>query len=160
MVLAGVSFLSLGMLTFLLVSREWQLAFPAVAIALAHAMLFPSVVAEASAAFPVRFRGLGTTLILAMFDVGALIGAPTVGTIVRLATLIGAPEYPTAFITVALFLAGIGAFYAIAGRRENVRTAHSRRTETQQEAGQPFMPPSEGDRDVQSGEAQPMPLEA
>ncbi|MEZ6070540.1 MAG: MFS transporter [Pirellulales bacterium] len=124
MVLMGLGFLAAGMLAFLLVHNEWQLVFPAVAIATSHAMLFPSVVAEVNSAFPGRYRGLATTLILGMVDIGTLVGAPTIGAIVRIASLAGAPPYPSAFITAALLLAGIGVFYAVAGRRV---TAGSRR---------------------------------
>jgi MFS family permease len=159
-VLVGVSFLSLGMLSFLFVSQQWQLVFPAVTIALAHALLFPSVVAEATAAFPVRFRGLGTTLILAMFDVGVLIGAPTIGAIVRLAKLLDVPEYPTAFITAAILLGGIGTFYALAGRGENVRAAQQRRIAARQESARHGSSQTTANDDSAAGEPEPVPLEA
>jgi MFS family permease len=118
MILAGVGSLSLGMLAFLLVGTAWHLAAPAVLIGIAHALLFPNVVASGSGSFPARYRGLGTTLVLGMFDIGNLFGAPLVGGILKAATTAGIPAYPTMFATIAGVLALIGAAYAVASRRK------------------------------------------
>jgi MFS family permease len=83
MAIAGLLAVSLGMLVFLFVNREWQLAFPAMLMGIAHALLFPAVVAGGSSVFPAEYRGVGTTLMLASFDLGTLIGMPTVGMIVH-----------------------------------------------------------------------------
>ena len=38
-----------------------------------------------SLAFPIWYRGIATTLILTMFDIGNLVGQPAVGSILTLA---------------------------------------------------------------------------
>ena len=65
MILAGLSCLATSMLMYLVVHSEWQLAAPALLQGTAHALLFPSVIAGGSSAFPARYRGLATTLMLA-----------------------------------------------------------------------------------------------
>lgn len=118
MVLVGVAFLSLNMLSYLLVRSEWQFVFPAVIIGIAHAILFPAVVAGGSSSFPDRYRGLGTTLMLGAFDLGMFIGSPTAGTVLRSAELLGLPKYPTMFVVLAVLFAALGLWYAIASRGE------------------------------------------
>jgi MFS family permease len=125
MIISGLSILAVGMLLFLPVSREWHLIFPAIMIGIAHAMLFPPVVAGGSAAFPMRYRGLGTTLVLAMFDVGTLFGSPAVGAILVLSASMGLPKYPSMFLAVTAFLTLVAVAYAIATKNHA-----STRTET------------------------------
>jgi hypothetical protein len=67
--------------------------------------LFPAVVAGATISFPLRYRGLATTLILAMMDIGFLIGAPLIGGIVHYAEFVDLAPYPTMFVTVSVLLA-------------------------------------------------------
>jgi len=117
---AGLGCLILAMLLFLFVSSSWQLIFPAVAIGTAHALLFPSVVAGGSSMFPARYRGLATTLMLAMFDLGNLIGAPTIGIVLESAGDLGWPRYPTMFVCVAGIFAAILAYYAASSERHRM----------------------------------------
>lgn len=116
MILIGIASLSISMVCCLLVQNEWQLAVPAIFLGIAHALLFPSVVAGGSAVFPIRYRGLGTTLVLAMFDLGNLIGAPTAGAILHHAEKAGLPQYVVMFGSVAAILAMIGLAYYLSGR--------------------------------------------
>lgn len=118
MILLGLGALSIGMLLCLTVSASWQLTVPAIFFGIAHAMLFPSVVAGGSAAFPVRYRGLGTTLVLAMFDLGNLIGAPTAGFILHHAQWTGLPRYSVMFFCIAMLMAAIGAAYGYSSRHQ------------------------------------------
>jgi MFS family permease len=120
MVLLGLSNLVGGMLLFLAVAKPWHMLAPALLIGIAHACMFPAVVAGGSGAFPARYRGLGTTLMLAMFDMGTLIGAPAFGGALALAEQFGLPRYPTAFLGVATILATSGASYALLTRRSPV----------------------------------------
>lgn len=121
MVLLGVIFLALDMLSYLIVSAEWQFVFPAIIIGVAHAILFPAVVAGGSSAFPDRYRGLGTTVMLAMFDLGMLIGSPTAGTILRVADFAGLPKYPTMFVALAAMFSVIALWYFFASRGQHER---------------------------------------
>jgi predicted MFS family arabinose efflux permease len=102
---------AVSMLLYLCVSSERSLAIPAVFAGAAHALLFPSVLAGGSRTFPIRYRGIATTLMLAMFDVGNLVGQPTIGAIIRGAELVGLPGYPTMFTSVAAALCGLIWFY-------------------------------------------------
>ncbi|MEQ8789430.1 MAG: MFS transporter [Pirellulaceae bacterium] len=123
MILYGLTFLAASMLLYLLLSaastylpetpawEAWKtrilygmLVIPALAAGTAHALLFPSVVSSASTRFPVRYRGLGTTLVMGFFDMGTLLGAPAMGGILYLALRAGAPPFPTMFVCVALGL--------------------------------------------------------
>lgn len=116
MILLGMFSLVVGILAFLAVRSAYHLLLPAFFIGIAHACLFPSVVAGGSAPFPARYRGLGTTLVLAMFDLGMLIGSPTVGAIVHTAKLVDLPPYPTMFISVAGVLTLAAVLYAVTSR--------------------------------------------
>jgi MFS family permease len=113
MILWGMASLVGSMLLYLLVHEMWQLAAPAVLGGIAHAILFPAVVAGGSGLFPARHRGVGTTLMLASFDLGTLIGAPTIGALLMLSGgEPGHPNYPTMFVCVAGILTVITAVYA------------------------------------------------
>jgi hypothetical protein len=69
-------------------------------------------------AFPARYRGLATTLNLAVYDSGALVGSPMCGGLIWLAERNGWPVYPTMFACVATFLGLCGLVYALwEGRR-------------------------------------------
>lgn len=116
MIVWGLGSLSLGMLTFVVVHSEWQFIFPAVLIGIAHALLFPAVVAGGSGVFPPRYRGLGTTLMLAMFDLGNVVGMPAVGEALHWYARGGLPAYPAMFITVAAGLAAVAVAYCLLAR--------------------------------------------
>ena len=106
-----------AMLLFLPVHREWHLVLPAVGFGCSHAILFPAVIAAGSVTFPARHRGLAMVLVLAAYDVGQLIGAPTAGAVLRYSPSAGLPPYPTMFLTMAGLLAAAGGYYAAVGRR-------------------------------------------
>ncbi len=113
MILIGIGSLAIAMPCYLLVTQRWQLLGPAFFTGVAHAMLFPAIVAAGSTAFPTRFRGLGTTLMLSMVDIGSLIGNPTVGGILELNQWLGVPRYPVMFVVVALLMLVVGTLYTI-----------------------------------------------
>lgn len=87
--LCGLGALIAGMLCFIPIARAWQFMLPAFLIGAAHAMLFPAATAGVSLAFPARYRGLATTLTMAMFDLGMLIGSPLAGGLLWVAEQIG-----------------------------------------------------------------------
>lgn len=111
MLAIGIVTLVLGMMSFLLVRETWHLIVPAFFMGLAHACLFPAVVAGGSGVFPGRYRGSGTTLVLAMFDFGILIGSPLSGKILTLAAARGWPNYGTLFPVLSAILATCGLVY-------------------------------------------------
>jgi MFS family permease len=112
MILAGMAFMALSQLTFLVVGSEWSLVVPGLGYGVAHAILFPATIALGSSAFPNRYRGLGTTLMLAAFDFGQLVGAPIAGWIVDSGTSLGLPGYPIMFCSVAAMFCVVGAIFA------------------------------------------------
>jgi len=114
--LLGLASMSVGMLLLTTAKNNWLFAPPAIFLAIAHALLFPSVVAAASEAFPLRNRGLATTLILAMLDIGTLVGSPIAGAILTYAGLVGLPSFPTMFTAAAIAIATSGVIYALAPR--------------------------------------------
>jgi MFS family permease len=129
-VLTGLCLLIGSQFLFLLVRTEWSLMLPSVFYGIAHAILFPAGFAEGCCAFPSRYRGLGTSLMMATYDVGQLIGAPTAGLLVHFAGKLGLAGYPTMFVGVAIFLALGTGIYATAPRQtsEGVSRSKSRRT--------------------------------
>lgn len=100
-ILIGMTIQAASMLLYLTVYHPWQLAIPALAAGTAHAVLFPSIVAAGAISFPTRYRGLATTLMFGMLDVGNLIGQPAIGYTLHYAQRLGLPRYPTMFIGVA-----------------------------------------------------------
>jgi MFS family permease len=114
--LLGLTSMSIGMLLLTTATNNWLFAPPAIFLAIAHALLFPSVIAAASEAFPTRNRGLATTLILAMFDVGTLIGSPIAGAILTYSEFAGLPSFPTMFTAVAIAIGSSGLIYAVSPR--------------------------------------------
>ncbi len=111
MILLGLVAQTASMFLYLVVEQPWHLAIPATFAGIAHALLYPSVVAGGSVSFPSRYRGLATTLVLALFDIGNLFGQPAVGNALYYAGRLGLPKYSTMFVAVALTLALITAVY-------------------------------------------------
>ena len=126
-ILLGLIFLTSSMISYLLVRDVWSLMIPASLGGLAHAFVFPAAMSGGSLAFPIRYRGLATTLMLTMFDFGSLVGQPAVGSIVHFAKLSGWPAYPTMFVAVAIFLGTVTIGFALssgthsAGQRPTAR---------------------------------------
>jgi MFS family permease len=115
MLLAGFGSLSLSMLLYMVVQSDWWLVLPAMAAGTGHAFLFPSVTAGGCASFPARYRGLATTLMLAMFDMGNLLGQPVVGGLIEFSGRLGMPAYATMFVTMSvgfLVFSGIYAWFS------------------------------------------------
>jgi MFS family permease len=113
-VIVGIAGIAAAMFSYLLVTVEWQLVIPAALTGAGQAILYPAVVAGGSAAFPERYRGLGTTFMLGAIDLGTLAGAPLVGGIVERAKQVGLPGYPTMFLFVAGLLIAAGIAFALA----------------------------------------------
>lgn len=111
MLAIGIVSMVIGLMTLLVVTKTWHLILPAFFMGLAHACLFPAVVAGGSGAFPGRYRGSGTTLVLAMFDVGTFVGAPLAGAILTLAERRGWPNYGTLLPVMSGILSVIGVVY-------------------------------------------------
>ncbi len=110
-IVGGLALLAVSMALYLVVGRVWQLAIPAVCAGAGHAVLFPAIMAAGSTRFPERYRGLGTILMLSMYDIGNLIGAPLVGGSLHLARLAGWPAYPVMFLSVAGLIGIMSASY-------------------------------------------------
>lgn len=111
MLAIGIVSLVIGLMALVPVRETWQLIFAAFFMGLAHACLFPAVVAGGSGAFPGRYRGSGTTLVLAMFDIGTFVGAPLAGAIIRLTEYYGWPSYGTLLPVLSGLLAASGIVY-------------------------------------------------
>ena len=112
-VLTGMVTMIASVLCYLPVHQPWQLAFPGILAGAAHALLFPAIVAGGGSAFPTRYRGLGITLTLGMFDLGGLIGAPLAGLLVETARYLGLPAYPSMFVTFAGLMSVMTLIFAI-----------------------------------------------
>ena len=117
MIFIGLAALVLSLLSYISVTSEWGLVVPGVFAGVSHALLFPAVTAQGSAAFPNRYRGLGTTVMLSMLDVGALLGAPLIGRLVEFSKSADLPPYSTTFIALAIGVTLAGVFYAVTDRR-------------------------------------------
>ncbi|MHB8952440.1 MAG: MFS transporter [Pirellulaceae bacterium] len=109
--LMGLAALSASMLLYLPVQVSWHLAIPAAVAGWGHALLFPAIVAGGALSFPSRYRGLATTLVLGMLDVGNLLGQPAVGFVLYYADEWSLAKYPTMFVLVAALLASVAALY-------------------------------------------------
>jgi len=129
-VLFGLSNLAISFLLYLTVHSTVGLIVPGFFGGIAHAILFPSVVATGSIAFPTRYRGLGTTLMLSMIDLGTLVGAPLIGGLLSFARLLDWPAYPLTLSTCALLTFIIGSVYwtfSSDGRPDQVDRRRARR---------------------------------
>jgi len=116
MVLIGISNMVVGTFLFVVVRSAWQLCLPALFMGVAHACIFPAVVAGGSGEFPHRYRGVGTTLMLAMFDLGNFVGQPLFGAVWDAGSDLGLPGFTVAFSAAAGMLAVGAVGYALATR--------------------------------------------
>lgn len=82
MILWGLCGHVVALCSLIFVTSEWHYILPAVAGGFGHALLFPAVVSIGSGAFPIRYRGMGTTLTLGFVEAGTMISAPILGTII------------------------------------------------------------------------------
>ena len=81
-ILLGLTGNAVGHLALPLVTRDWHFCFPAAACGFGHALLYPAIVSLGSGAFPRRYRGLGTTLVLGLIELGTAVSPPILGTII------------------------------------------------------------------------------
>ncbi len=126
MVLTGGTLLSLSMLAFCLVRGPWSLALPAISTGVAHALLFPAVVTGAGHSFAARNRGLATNLIMAMFDLGGLLGQPLAASVLFAAGAAGWPRYTSMFLVMSAVLALATYCYAATTRTRRRRPGAGR----------------------------------
>ncbi|HEV3138529.1 MAG TPA: MFS transporter [Pirellulales bacterium] len=116
MIYIGLAALVASLVSYLPVRSEAYLMLPGLFAGISHAVLFPSVTAQGSTAFPNRYRGLGTTVMLAMLDIGVLIGAPLIGGLVQTSKSSNLPPYETMFLVLAIGATAAGVFYAVTNR--------------------------------------------
>ena len=104
-IILGLVCMAASMFAYLAVKQPASLLLPAVLGGVAHAFLFPAVMAEGNHAFPTQFRGTATALMLMMFDVGLLVGQPVFGWTVEVTRDLGGDGYSVAFASLGtLFL--------------------------------------------------------
>ncbi|MDA7977856.1 MAG: MFS transporter [Pirellulales bacterium] len=121
MILSGLASAVIGSLSLMLVSRGWHFMLPGFFFGFCHALIFPSVTGAGSMRFPARYRGIGVALILAMFDLGNLIGAPLGGSLHEMAVRYDLPTWPIVFSTFAGLLLTIAVTYAVVSGRSQTR---------------------------------------
>ena len=107
----GLTCLGVSMLSYLVVHQPISLLVPAVLGGVAHAFLFPAAMAEGNQSFPVEYRGVATTLMLMMFDLGMLVGQPAFGWSVEAARRFGLDGYAVSFSGLATTLLSIAMVY-------------------------------------------------
>ena len=133
-ILIGLVSASLGTLLYLTVTDAWTLGIPAIFLGVSHALLFPAVVAAGSISFPSRYRGVATTLTLAMFDLGTMVGQPAVGALLVWSESVGLPPFATMFCVVSPIMALAGVTYFVRRRGQttgrSVRRVSTRRVES------------------------------
>lgn len=112
-ILTGLTCIAASMLAYLVVDSELSLLVPAALGGIAHAFLFPAAMAEGNQSFPVEYRGLATTLMLMMFDIGMLVGQPVFGWTVELSRANGLNGYAVAFSGLATTLLVVAVVYVI-----------------------------------------------
>ncbi len=117
MIYGGLAALAVSLVCYLGVSSAWGLALPAVFAGVAHAVLYPASTAQGSSTFPSRYRGLGTTLMLATLDLGALCGAPLIGFTLDYSATVGLPPYETTFVALAIGVVVFGTYFAFTRRK-------------------------------------------
>ena len=111
-IILGLLCLAASMFSYLLIRDATSLLLPAACGGLAHAFLFPAAVAEGNHAFPTRYRGMATTLMLMMFDIGLLVGQPLFGWTVEAFRHQAVDGYAVAFGMLGAAFCGIAAIYA------------------------------------------------
>jgi len=115
----GLTLLSASFLFYIPVQKPWHLVFAASSAGIAHALLFPSIMAAGTAAFPRRYLGVATSFMLAMFDVGSFIGAPIVGAFLRETKRHTNFAYPLMFAGTAVVLGLITALFCFSSAASN-----------------------------------------
>lgn len=116
MLLLGLGGHTVGHLLLVNVSAQWEFVLPALCTGFGHALLFPCVVSLGAGAFPPEFRGTGTSIILACVDLGTMLSAPVLGSVIERHGF-NAMYYATAGLMAAGFVA-YGALKFRAGDEE------------------------------------------
>ena len=111
MLLLGSAGQVISFLLLLVVYSKWMFLFPGMVAGFAHAFFFPGVVAGGGTAFPARYRGIGTTLMMGTFDLGILLGAPSTGALLFVFRHWGWPPYPLTLLCINGVLAAVGLYY-------------------------------------------------
>lgn len=106
--LVGSAFLAVSMLCYVVATSPLLLLLPAVAGGISHALLFPAIVSGSTLAYPSRYRGTATVLILGTLDVGTLVGQPLAGGLLTLARSVGLPPYVVMFTTCGIVILASG----------------------------------------------------
>jgi MFS family permease len=81
-ILLGLGGNAIGYLWLPWVRHDWQFLVPATACGFGHALLYPAIVSLGAGTFPRRYRGLGTTLVLGLIDLGTAVSPPILGSII------------------------------------------------------------------------------
>lgn len=110
-ILLGFAFMAIGFLLYLPLQTAGHLWAPAAVGGLGHSFLFPSVVAACTNQFPDHQRGVSANLILAMYDMGILIGMPCIGILLTLARLNHWPTYPLVIIAMFCVITAVSLLY-------------------------------------------------
>lgn len=110
MILMGLGGLMLGYFMLPFVTSSWQFLFPAVTCGFGHALLFPAVVSLAAGAFPRKYRGTGTTVVLGFFDLGTALSAPLLGSIID---AFNPPGFVPMFLVSAAAALVVAVIYAV-----------------------------------------------
>lgn len=110
-IIIGLTLMSISFLCYIPVTQTWHLIFPGAIAGVAHALLFPSVMSAGTAAFPRRYLGVATSLILATFDIGVLLGAPIIGAFLREAKHHTTAAYPMMFAGTSVVIAAVAILF-------------------------------------------------
>ncbi|RMG03278.1 MAG: MFS transporter, partial [Planctomycetota bacterium] len=117
-IVLGLICLAVGLVAMWPIRTGADLWFAGIMCGLGHGVVYPFLTAAGTARFPQQHRGLGTTMMIAVFDFGQFVGAPIFGTILALAARAGVPPYPTLLVIVAAVLVATAVGYAWVMRRE------------------------------------------
>lgn len=117
----GLILLTLSYVCYVPVTATWHLCLPAVLAGIAHALLFPSIMAAGTSAFPREYLGVATSFVLAMFDAGTLLSAPLVGSFLKFAKARTVSPYAWMFACVSVVFTLITAGYLVSLRRDKMR---------------------------------------
>ncbi|RMG40613.1 MAG: MFS transporter [Planctomycetota bacterium] len=97
----------IGHLLLISVESQTDYVVPAIFCGFGHAMLFPAVVSLVAGAFPVEYRGTGTTLALGLTELGILLSSPVLGRI------IDHYGFTAMFVTSASLMFAVAAYYTL-----------------------------------------------
>ncbi|WP_158545311.1 MFS transporter [Bremerella cremea] len=103
----GILTMAASLVMYMVVHNPWLLPIPAFLCGVAHALLFPAIIGGGSIAFPKKYRGTGTNLMLVLVDSGGLVGQPLIGAMIAGCRVLDWPAYPLTFISMGCFLSTI-----------------------------------------------------